>query len=346
MRNLSFVSVIIPCRNEEGFIGRCINSILKQDYPMKDIEILVVDGRSDDKTREIVSEIAGKYPFIKLLDNEKKIVPTALNTGIKNARGEIIIRMDAHSIYAHDYISKSVKYLKEYDCDNVGGIWITKPGSDTVIARSIALALSHPFGVGNAYYRIGSPEPRFVDTVPFGCYKREVFQKIGLFDEDLVRNQDDEFNMRLIKSGGKILLVPEIVSHYYARETLSKLWKMYYQYGHFKPLVAQKVGAVLTVRQVVPALFAGSLLMTLLLAVLFKPFIWLFVFILALYAIVNLPISFLIAVKEQIKYFITLPITFATIHLGYGFGYLKGILDFIILGKNKKKKTEDLPLTR
>lgn len=341
-----FVSIVIPCRNEERFIGRCIDSVLQQDYPMNDIEVLIVDGRSNDKTREIVLDFAAKYPFIKLLDNEKKIVPSALNAGIRSARGEIIVRMDAHSIYAFDYISKCLRYLEEFGCDNVGGIWITKPGNDTVIARSIAVALSHPFGVGNAYYRIGSPEPRFVDTVPFGCYRKEVFEKIGFFDEDLVRNQDDEFNMRLIKNGGKILLAPEIVSNYYARETFSKLWKMYYQYGYFKPLVAQKVGAVLTVRQLVPTLFTGSLLGTLLLSLFYKPFIWLFVFIIAIYALVNIPLSFLIAVKKRLEYFFVLPVTFATIHFGYGIGYLKGILDFVILRKNRKKKIEDLPLSR
>lgn len=234
------VSIIIPCRNEEKFIGKCLDSIIAQDYPIDNLEVLVVDGMSEDNTRKIVKNYIQKYSFVKLLENPQKIVPTALNIGIKNAKGDIFIIMGAHSIYEKDYIFKCVKYLHAYDVDNVGGIGITLPGDNTIIAKSIALALSHPFGVGNAYFRIGSKEPRYVDTVPFGCYKREVFDRIGLFDEDLVRNQDDEFNLRLIKNGGKILLGPDIISYYYARDSIHKLWKMYFQYGYFKPSVAKK----------------------------------------------------------------------------------------------------------
>ena len=193
----SFISIIIPCRNEEKFIGKCLDSIIAQDYPKNSIEILILDGRSTDRTREILKKYTQKYSFIKVLDNPKKIQTTALNIGIKKARGEIIIRMDAHNIYEKSYMSKCVTYLRKYDVDNVGGICVTLPANNTIIAKSIALALSHPFGVGNVYFRIGSKNPRFVDTVPFGCYKKEIFEKIGLFDENLVRNQDIEFNLRL-----------------------------------------------------------------------------------------------------------------------------------------------------
>jgi len=172
--NVSFVSVIIPCRNEEKFVGKCLDSIIQNEYPKDSIEVLVVDGLSDDRTREIVRHYSLRYPFIKLFDNAKKIVPSSLNIGIREASGEIIIRMDAHNEYEKDYIKKCVYYLEKYNADNVGGIWITRPGKETTVAGSIALALSHAFGVGNAYYRIGSKEPRYVDTVPFGCYKREI----------------------------------------------------------------------------------------------------------------------------------------------------------------------------
>ena len=214
------VSIIIPCRDERRFIEKCLLSIIANDYPKESLQVLVVDGMSEDGTREILNQFSGKYPFIKMLDNPKKIVPVALNIGIKQARGNVIIRMDAHNVYGKDYISKCVKYLRKYNIDNVGGICITLPGRNTLLAQSIALALSHPFGVGNAHFRIGLKGPKYVDTVPFGCYKREVFEKIGLFDEDLVRNQDDELNVRLQRNGGKILLVPEIVSYYYARDSL------------------------------------------------------------------------------------------------------------------------------
>ncbi len=254
------VSIIIPCRNEVNFIAKCIESIRNNDYSKNMLEVLIVDGLSEDGTRDIVNEYCQKHSYIHMLDNQKRIIPAALNIGILKARGNIIIRMDAHNIYDNNYISNCVHYLQNNEADNVGGLWVTLPGRDNMIGKSIAFALSHPFGVGNATYRTGSKEPKYVDTVPFGCYKREVFDKIGLYDEDLMRNEDDEFNTRLIKNGGKILLVPEIVSHYYARDTLLKLWRMCYQYGYFKPLAALKVGSVFTLRQLIPTAFVGSLL--------------------------------------------------------------------------------------
>ena len=196
-KNASSVSIIIPCRNEEKFIGKCLDSIIAQNYPQDKLEVLVVDGRSTDGTKEIVEEYAQKYPFIKVLDNPRKIAPTALNVGIKGAKNEIIIRMDAHNVYEKSYVSKCIKYLRESNVDNVGGIWVTLPGDNTIIARSIALALSHPFGVGNSYFRIGSKKPRLVDTIPFGCYRKEVFKEVGLFNENLIRNQDIELNLRI-----------------------------------------------------------------------------------------------------------------------------------------------------
>jgi hypothetical protein len=220
------------------------------------------------------------------------------------------------------------------------------PGSDTFIAKTIAFALSSPFGVGNAHYRIGSKEPKYVDTVPFGCYRKEVFVKIGFFDEDLVRNQDDEFNLRLRKNGGKILLVPDIISYYFARDTLGKLWKMNFQYGHFKPLVAMKVGGILTLRQLVPPLFAGGLLMSLVLSFFNTAFFGLFVAVFSAYLSANFLFSFRISLRKGLKYILALPIVFATLHFSYGIGYLKGIWDFFILKKNKRKRIKDLSLTR
>ncbi len=346
MNNPPTVSVIIPCRNEGKFIGKCLSSIIANDYPKDNIEVLVVDGMSDDETRDIVKKYCQKYSFITFLDNYRKIVPTALNIGIKKAKGEIIMRIDAHNDYEKDYVSKCVKYLQKYEVDNVGGVCVTMPGDDTFIAKSIALALSKPFSVGNSYFRIGSKEPKYVDTVPFGCYKRELFHMIGLFDEDLVRNQDDEFNLRLIKNGGKVLLVPEIVSYYYARDSLLKLWKMYYQYGHYKPLVARKIGAVHTFRQLIPAIFVGSLISSGILFLITHHFLWLFLTIVTVYLSTNLVFSFFLAVKNGIKYFFTLPLIFSTIHFSYGIGYLKGIFDFILLKKQDKNRIEDLPLTR
>ncbi|MCK4245428.1 MAG: glycosyltransferase family 2 protein [Candidatus Omnitrophica bacterium] len=343
---MPFVSVIIPCRDEENFIGVCLDSIIASDYPKDKLEVLVVDGLSEDGTREIVEGYAQRYPFIRLLDNPDKITPCALNLGIKHAKGEIIMIMGAHATYEGRYVSKCIKYLKEYNADNVGGISITLPGSDSLVGNAIALVLSSPFGVGNAYFRIGSKEPRYVDTVPFGCYKKEVFERIGLFDEDLVRNQDDEFNLRVIKNGGRILLVPEIVSYYYARDSLAKLWNMYFQYGYFKPLVAQKIGAVLTWRQLIPAVFVGSLVLAGLLSFLSNYCSWLFFLIMLLYLSANLAFSLSTAIRKGLKLLPALILSFATLHFSYGVGYLKGIWDFVILKKHLKRKVEDMPITR
>ncbi len=346
MNKLPFVSIIIPCRNEENYIAKCIDSIITSDYMINNMEILVVDGMSNDKTKEIIERYSRKYPFIRLVQNIKKIVSTALNIGIREARGQIIIRMDAHNIYDSRYISQCVHYLQEYNADNVGGIWITLPGRNTIIGESIAIALSSPFGAGNAYYRIGAREPKFVDTVPFGCYRREVFDKIGFFDEELVRNQDDEFNSRLIKNGGKILLVPDIISFYYARDSMLKLWKLYYQYGYFKPLVALKLGKIMTVRQLIPALFVSGLIISGLFAIVTEQFLWPLVLMVLFYIVADLFFSVSICKQKGLKFLTTLPFVFIVLHFSYGVGYLKGILDFCILKKHTKNKISDVPLTR
>lgn len=344
--NLPFVSVIIPCRNESKYIGKCLDSVIAQDYPKERYEILIVDGMSEDSTRQIVSHYAEQHSRLSCIENPQRIVPTALNAGIKYASGGVIIRMDAHTVYATDYISKCVQYLLKYDVDNVGGIWVTMPGEKGLVPEAIAFALSHPFGVGNAHYRTGSLEPRFVDTVPFGCYKKEVFERIGYFDEDLVRNQDDEFNHRLIKNGGKVLLVPEIVSYYYARDSLPKLSRMYYQYGYFKPLVALKLRAVLTLRQLVPAVFLGVLCLSALLSY-FIPLASLLLFTaLVSYISMNLFVSAWIAVKKGYRYVFVLPMIFSAVHFSYATGYFSGVLDFAIIRKHIKKSITNIPLSR
>ncbi len=340
------VTIIIPCRNEEKHIGACLDSIIAGDFPHGQMEILVVDGMSDDGTRTVVQKYRDANPFITLLDNPRRIVPTALNIGIMRARGELIVRMDAHNTYGPNYVSQCVRYLNEYKADNVGGVWITVPGAGTLMARSIALALAHPLGAGNAFYRIGAGAPRFVDTVPFGCFRKELFERIGLFDEELVRNQDDEFNARILKNGGKILLAPDIKSEYHARPTLGKLWRLYYQYGRFKPLVAKKIGAVVTARQLMPVMLVSSFIALGLLSFFFSFFGSFFILLLMFYAGSTIVVSALLAFKNGLRYVMTLPLVFWTLHFSYGLGYLKGIGDFIVFKKHKQKGMQDLPLTR
>lgn len=346
MSDLPKVSIVIPCRNEEKFIGKCLDSVVVNDYPKDRLEILVVDGMSEDGTRTTVQRYARKYAFMRLLDNPKKITPASLNVGISNAKGQIIMRMDAHSVYPPNYISGLIYWLTKSNADNVGGVWVTLPGNDTAMARAIAIGLSHPLGVGNAHFRIGASDTRWVDTVPFGCYRREVFDHIGMFDEELVRNQDDEFNLRLIKRGGRILLVPEIVSYYYGRESLLKLWRMYYQYGYFKPLVAKKLGGILTIRQVIPAALILSLVGTGLLAPWSTYGGVLFGGIIVAYALTDVICSIFAGFQKGLMCGLTLPLVFPVLHLSYGLGFLRGSLEFLILRRGSRKDVASIPITR
>jgi glycosyltransferase involved in cell wall biosynthesis len=323
------VSIIIPCRNEEKYISQCIDSLLDNSYPKNLIEIIIIDGMSEDNTREIIKKYIEKYPFIKLLNNSKRIVPTALNIGIKEVRGDIVIRIDAHSIYPSNYIEKLVLWIRESKTDNVGGIFITKPGAETAIARAIAVILSHPFGVGNGLFRIGIKEPKYVDTVPFGAYRREVFNKIGLFNERLIRNQDLEFNLRLKKTGGKILLVPEIVSYYYARADLKGLFKQNFWNGFWVIYSTKFAKMPFSVRHLIPFFFLISLIGSFILSFIYKYFLYLFSLELLIYLIVNIFFSLKISFQRGFKYFIPVMLSFATLHFSYGFGSIGGLIKLL-----------------
>ena len=328
-QELVLVSIIIPCYNEEKYIQRCLDSIIANDYPTEKMEILVVDGGSSDRTRDIIATNSQRYHFLRLLDNPEQIVPCALNIGLRAARGEIIIRMDSHATYPANYISGLVTWLEKSGADNVGGLWRTLPANDSSIAQAIALGLAHPFGVGNAYYRIGATEPRWVDTVPFGCWKRELFERLGNFDEELIRNQDDEFNHRLLRQGGRILLVPEIVIDYYARDSLAKIWRMYYQYGYFKPLVARKVGGILTIRQLIPAALVLFLIITGSFGIWSQVMRSIFVFLVVCYGAVDLYFSLKVSMDKGVKVGILTGLVFPVLHCSYGLGFLKGVVDFL-----------------
>lgn len=346
MEKFPFISIIIPCRNEGNYISRCLDSVLAQDYPGDKVEILVADGMSTDDTKKILLDYVKHHPSVRYFENPKKIVTMGLNILIKQAKGELIARIDAHTDFPKDYVSKCVKYIQEYNVDNVGGIIVTLPGNDTLRAKTIALAMSSTFGVGNSYFRTGVKEPRLVDTVPFGCYRREVFDKIGLFDEDMIRNQDAEFNLRLIKNGGKILLAPDIVSRYYARNTFRKMITMYAQYGYFRALTAAKLGKIMGIRQTIPALFVCSLLALILGSVFFRHLIWFLFIEIAVYLAANLFFSLKISLKKGLSLLPFLVWTFILIHFTFGYNYLRGIFDFWILKKHLHHKIADLSLSR
>jgi glycosyltransferase involved in cell wall biosynthesis len=340
------VSVIVPCRNERAYIAKCLDSIRANDYAAERTEIIVVDGASDDGTRAILEDYARRWPQMHWFDNPTQTTPAALNIGIRRARGDIIMRVDAHCRYSDNYISRLVSWLEQSGADNVGGVCRTLPGSHTLTARAIAAALSHPFGVGDSHFRIGTSIAKWVDTVPFGCYRRSVFERIGLFDEELVRNQDDELNQRLLKNGGRILLVPDVVSDYYARDCLRKVARMYYQYGYFKPLVARKLGRVGTVRQLVPAALLISLAVTLLLSPWLIVSRWAFAGVLGAYLVVLLLTMLQSSIRNGLRVSALLAATFPVIHFSYAAGSLRGIVDFVLLGRSATSSRSVIPVSR
>lgn len=346
-RNLSFVTIIIPCRNEEHFIEKTLASIISQDYSIDKLEILVIDGISEDGTNEIVNKYAEKYPVVRLLINPKKIVPTAMNIGIRNAKGDIIIRMDAHALYPVDYISRLVYYLNETCADNVGGRWETLPANNSLKAKAIASVVSSPFGVGNAKYRLNNENIKKeyiqVDTVPFGCYPKSLFDKIGLYDEELVRNQDNELNERLISNGGKIILIPSIVVKYFARDKYLNLFRMMYQYGYFGPLVDIKVKKMTRLRKYIPSVLILSIFTPLFLSLIVgQKAVVLSAFFVLLYILTNICFSIEIAMKQK-KLELTVLLLWGYIcaHFGYGIGYIKGLIDLPL-----RKRHREFQITR
>lgn len=316
------ISVICPIYNEEKYIARCVESILEQDYPQDDMEVLFMDGMSTDRTRDILARYVAQYPFIRVEDNPERIVPYAMNRGIEVSRGDVIIRLDAHAFYPKNYFSTLVRSLNELHADNVGAVCKTLPAKQTWICKAIATVLSSAFGMGNSYFRIGVREVTLVDTVPFGCYPRRVFNEVGLYDVELVRNQDDELNARIIQHGGKIYLLPDLVVEYYARDTIKKTYRMFYQYGLYKPLVNKKLGTPATIRQFVPVAFVLGILFCLVLGIWLH---WLYL-ILRIVLVAYVLIGFLVGARRQCNWRenLILPIVFFAVHWGYGWGYLNG----------------------
>jgi len=320
-----FISIISPVRNEDKYISKCLSSMVCQSYPNENYEIIVVDGLSDDGTRKIIERFQQQYKNIKLLDNPSQTVPQALNIGLSHAKGNVIVRVDGHAIIEKDYLSKCVKYLQRTRVECVGGV--IESVNETFIGKAIALAMAYPFGVGNAHFRTSGKEG-FVDTIAFGAYRREVFDKIGYFDEELVRCQDDEFNYRLRKFGGKIFLTPKIKSYYYPRANLKKLWHQYFSYGLWKIRVLQKHFKRMQLRQFVPPAFVSSLITTGILGIFSNTMLFAFYSVTLMYMVTALFVSFKISIKSEFKYFTVLPIIFPILHVSYGLGFLWGIVKF------------------
>jgi succinoglycan biosynthesis protein ExoA len=325
------VSVIVACRNERKHIHKFLESLWLQDLGGAKIEVLIADGMSDDGTRQIL-ELYRRIVFpLRAIDNPQKIVSAGLNAAIREARGEIILRMDAHSEYAPDYIRRCLEVLNETNADNVGGPALTR--ADGYLARAIALAYHAWFTCGGAKFHDPKYEG-YVDTVPYGCWRKSTLQHLGLFDESLGRDQDDELNLRLSSSGGKIWQSPKIVSWYRPRANLNALFRQYFQYGFWKVSVIRKHGKPASWRHLVPGaclLLGVALLLGAMGASLSGSAWWKSTFVIAcggfaaLYGGVSAGTAFLLAKRDGWRYLPALPIVCATYHLSYGLGFLLGV---------------------
>lgn len=331
--NITTVSVVIPCKNEIGYINKCLDSFVNQSYSKDLYEVLVCDGLSTDGTQDVVRKYQETYKNIKLVLNEGMTAPKGMNLGIRKSTSDVIIIFGAHAYADKDFIKKNVEFLKkDSNIGCVGGPIETLNSSNK--GKAIALAMSSPFGVGNALFRYANKET-YVDTVAFGAYRRSVLEEIGYFDEELVRNQDDEINYRVVKHGYKILLSPEIKSYYYSRDSLKKLWKQYFQYGFWKVKVMQKHGKTASIRHLVPMSFVLTNVLGFLLGMFFKPIFILWIIELVTYLLGDLIFSFKVSKGEKgvLKY---VPVIFPILHISYGIGFLEGLLVFYLI---KSKKT-------
>jgi glycosyltransferase involved in cell wall biosynthesis len=315
------VSIVIPVYNEECYIEKCILSLLQQDYRKEQMEWIFIDGGSSDNTVLIIKKYMQKYPeLIKLYDNPNKTVPYAMNIGIKSSVGKYIIRLDAHSEYSEDYISKCVYYLEKTDADNVGGVIETK--GKGYVGNAIALMLSSKFGVGDSKFRTNG-KSGYVDTVPFGAFRREVFTKYGLYNEKLTRNQDIELNYRIRKNGGKIYMAEDIKLKYYCRNRIKEIVAMAIKDGKWNVITMKLCPGAMGIRHFVPLTFLLSLIVLPLLSILIPSFIYLFLGEIILYSLLDI-ISSIKAAKDN-KYIPLLFILFPIFHLSYGFGSLIGL---------------------
>ncbi|NLG97953.1 MAG: glycosyltransferase family 2 protein [Chloroflexi bacterium] len=327
---MPLVSIIVPCYNEQATIRLLLDAIRCQTMPNSDMEVIIADGLSTDRTRDIIAEYQSEHPdlAICLVDNPRRIIPAALNCALRAARGEYIIRLDAHSVPAQDYVERCVESLKMARGENVGGVWDIRPQGSGLVQQAIAIAAAHPFGAGDARYRYTS-ESGYVDTVPFGAFRREVFEQFGYFDETLLSNEDYEYNARLRQAGGRIWLDPKIRSTYFARSSLGALAKQYWRYGYWKRRMLQQYPKTLRWRQALPPVFVLSLLV-LAIAGIAAGGAWVGALVRLLF-VVELCAYFLVLAAGSIKpaqrhndfrLVLAVPVAIATMHFSWGAGFL------------------------
>lgn len=321
---LPHVSVLMPVRNEESFILRSLGAVLSQDYPPELVEVIVADGMSTDSTRSLLESVGAKHPNVRLVDNPGLIAPTGLNAATREAKGDIIIRVDGHCEIARDYVANCVRHLMCDGVDGVGGSWRTV--GETRVAQSIAIAVASRFGVGNNPFRITFDQDLLVDTIPFPAYLRRTVERAGPYDEELVRDQDDEYNYRIRDAGGKLLQAADVYSVYYSRSSLKSLAIQYFQYGFWKVRVAQKHPRRMKPRHFIPALFVGSLIVSGFLAPFFRVARRLLILVSGLYLMANIAVSVSLSLKKGGRHLLLLPPAFVTMHVSYGAGFLAGLV--------------------
>jgi len=320
---LPFVSIVIPMKNEARFIRRCIDSLLASDYPRDKYEIIVVDGGSEDGSVEIVKEYTVRYPNIKLLGGKGINCPAGMNIGIKEAKGTVISKVDAHGYVAPDFLRRSVEHLIEDDNIGCVGGPIRQRGED-FISQANGYARSSIFGVGKGPYTVDE-KSQVVTTVQCGTYKKDVLYKVGLFDETLQYGEDEEINWRIIKAGYKILLIPEIKFFYYPRESIKGLFRQYYNYGVARIKVLKKHPDFFRLKHAIPGGFVASLGAIGISAIFIPLFLKVLISVVGIYSLGSLMFSVSIAAKRGWKYIVVLPMCFAAIHFGYGLGTLRGL---------------------
>ncbi len=318
------VSIIVPCYNEEKTIRHLLDAVLAQTYPRALMELVISDGLSTDRTREVIASFQKERPdlAIYVVENSARTIPSGLNQAIRKSKGEVIVRLDAHSMPIPEYVERCVAAHQSGKGDNVGGVWEIRPGADTWIAKSISFAAAHPLGVGDAMYRLNA-KAGAVDTVPFGSFRRALIDKIGTFDETLLTNEDYEFNTRVRESGGTVWLDPSIRSVYFSRSTLGKLAAQYWRYGFWKFKMLRRYPRTLRWRQALPPLFTLSLFALIVLSLFIGFARILLAAQLSGYFFVLTLAGLKIAVEKKTGFpLFGLPLAISTMHLAWGAGFL------------------------